>query len=317
MPTIPSSIRDNFIRGKVGETLKAKLTSGSNLSIVSAYFTIFAYKSLKAELSEIEHLRFLFGDPRFVDSLKTGNSASKAFSIQDQGLQLENQIQQSRIARECSDWIKAKVDIRSVIKSNLMHGKMYHIAHNGIEDAIIGSSNFTVSGLGLGKDNNNNIELNLEVDSNRDRHDLKAWFDEVWDDNDLVEDVKDEVLGYLAKLYAENSPEFIYFKTLFHIFQDYLSDLQTDGMGLISKQIVDSQIWNKLFPFQKDGVKGAINKMLTYNGCILADSVGLGKTFEGLAIIKYFELRNDRVLVLCPKKLRENWTVYQAQNNSE
>ncbi len=317
MPGIPSSILDNYLRGKVGEVLKTKITPRSKLSIVSAYFTIYAYEALKSELSQIDHLRFLFGDPRFVESFKPNKSTTKAYSIQDNGLQLDNQLQQSRIAKECSEWINEKVQIRSIIEKNLMHGKMYHIAHNGIEDAIIGSSNFTVSGLGLGSDKQNNLELNLLVDSNRDRSDLKAWFDEIWADTTLVEDVKQQVLDYLAKLYADNSPEFIYFKTLYHLFEDYLEDQVDEGLSSISRQIVDTKIWQKLFPFQKDGVKGAINKILAYNGCILADSVGLGKTFEGLAIIKYFELRNDRVLVLCPKKLRENWTVYQAQNNSE
>jgi len=317
MPNIPSSIRDNFYRGKVGDFLYSTITPSSRLSIVSAYFTIYAYESLKEKLEQIDKLRFLFGDPRFVETFKPNNSNSLAFSIQDEGLKLDSQLQQSIIARHCSDWIKEKVEIRSIIEQNLMHGKMYHIFHDGIEDAIIGSSNFTVNGLGLGSDNQNNLELNLVVDSNRDRQDLKAWFDEIWDDSTLVEDVKPLVLEYLQKLYNDNSPEFIYFKTLYHLFESYLADQFDDGLGSIKRQIVDTQIWQKLFPFQKDGVKGAINKILAYNGCILADSVGLGKTFEGLAIIKYFELRNDRVLVLCPKKLRENWTVYQAQNNSE
>ncbi|MGH9429651.1 MAG: SNF2-related protein, partial [Terriglobia bacterium] len=178
------------------------------------------------------------------------------------------------------------------------------------------SSNFTVSGLGLGS-TNNNIELNLEVDSNRDRRDLKVWFDAIWNNQDLVADVKDEVLLYLGQLYANHAPEFIYFKTLYHLFEQFLAAQDQSGLLLENTQIVETQIWKKLFEFQKDGVKGAINKINAHNGCIIADSVGLGKTFEALAIIKYYELRNHKILVLCPKKLRENWTVYQAQNNSE
>jgi len=218
MPNIPSSIRDNFYRGKVGDFLYSTITPSSRLSIVSAYFTIYAYESLKEKLEQIDKLRFLFGDPRFVETFKPNNSNSLAFSIQDEGLKLDSQLQQSIIARHCSDWIKEKVEIRSIIEQNLMHGKMYHIFHDGIEDAIIGSSNFTVNGLGLGSDNQNNLELNLVVDSNRDRQDLKAWFDEIWDDSTLVEDVKPLVLEYLQKLYNDNSPEFIYFKTLYHLF---------------------------------------------------------------------------------------------------
>ena len=192
---------------------------------------------------------------------------------------------------------------------------MYHIDNKGIEKALVGSSNFTVSGLGYG--NVPNIELNLEVADDRDRSDLKNWFIEIWNDDQLVEDVKDEVLTYLAQLYQENSPEFIYYKTLYHIFEKFLSDQAAGGFIDERTHLYDTKIWNMLYDFQKDGVRGAVNKILQHNGCIIADSVGLGKTFEAFAIIKYFEMFNDRVLVLCPKKLRDNWTIYQAHNNSE
>ncbi len=310
-----SGIRDNYHRGSVGEFLKQKVRSGSTLSVVSAYFTIYAFEKLKDQLTTIEGMRFLFGEPRFVRSLDPNKADKKQFKIEDEGISLGNRLEQKRLAKECSDWLTAKVEVRSVKKSNLLHGKMYHIAHGEVEDAILGSSNFTVSGLGLAAAGNN-IELNLEVDSKRDRIDLKKWFDDIWDDKSLVEDVKAEVLAYLAQLYQNNTPEFIYYKTLFHIFEKFLAD-QTEG-GLIDARtnFVDTEIWKVLFDFQRDGVRGAINKIQTHNGCIIADSVGLGKTFEALAIIKYFELLNYKVLVLCPKKLRENWTVYQAQNNS-
>ncbi|MGH7962753.1 MAG: phospholipase D-like domain-containing protein, partial [Candidatus Binatia bacterium] len=311
-----SGIRDNHIRGTVGDFLKERIRAGSSLSIVSAYFTIYAFEALKAHLLSIEGMQFLFGEPRFLRSLDPEKIDKKAFKIEDDGLQLVNRLEQKRIARECADWIVQKVQIRSLKQANLLHGKMYHIAHNGVEDAILGSSNFTVHGLGLGGANSN-IELNLEVDSNRDRRDLKAWFDEIWNNEALVEDVKDEVLLYLRQLYVNHAPEFIYFKTLYHVFERFLTEQDKGGLLLDNVQIVETEIWKKLFEFQKDAVKGAINKTNAYNGCIIADSVGLGKTFEALAIIKYFELRNYKVLVLCPKKIRENWTIYQAQNNSE
>jgi SNF2 family DNA or RNA helicase len=311
-----SGIRDNYQRGSVADFLKEKIREGSALSIVSAYFTIYAYEALKDKLDNIENLRFLFGEPRFVKSIDPDKTDKKAYKIEDDGLALTNRLSQRRAAKECAEWILQKVDIRSIRKSNLLHGKMYHIANQGVEEAILGSSNFTVSGLGLGH-GHDNIELNLIVDSNRDRRDLKDWFDSLWNDDNLVENVKSDVLAYLAQLYQDNAPEFIYFKTLYHIFEEYLSEEAKGGLAEIQKQVVDAEIWKILFEFQKDGVKGAIKKLEAYNGCILADSVGLGKTFEALAVIKYFELKNARVLVLCPKKLRENWTVYQAQNNSE
>jgi SNF2 family DNA or RNA helicase len=311
-----SGIRDNYVRGTVGDFLSAKIRAGSDLSVVSAYFTIYAFGALQSRLAEIDRMRFLFGEPRFIQSLDPERTDKKAFKIEDEGLQLANRLQQKRLARECGDWITNKAEIRSVRQTSLMHGKMYHISHAGIEDAILGSSNFTLRGLGLASANNN-IELNLEVDSRRDRRDLKAWFDEIWNNTELVEDVKTEVLRYLEQLYVNHPPEFIYFKTLYHVFETFLADQREGGLLFENTQIVETEIWRTLFEFQKDAVKGAINKINTHNGCIIADSVGLGKTFEALAIIKYYELRNNRVLVLCPKKLRENWTIYQAQNNSE
>lgn len=312
-----SGIRDNYLRGNVGDFLKDRIQNGSKLSVVSAYFTIYAFAALKDKLTHIERLQFLFGEPRFVKSLDPDKSDKKAFKIENDTIELTSQLQQKCIAAECAQWIQDKVEVRSVKQSNLLHGKMYHISHNEVEEAIMGSSNFTVKGLGLSS-SGNNIELNLEVDSNRDRRDLKAWFDEIWNDTNLVEDVKKDVLSYLEQLYQNHPPEFIYYKTLFHIFEQYLyAQAEADLLLGEKSQIVDTDIWKALFEFQKDGVKGAINKILKHNGCIIADSVGLGKTYEGLAIIKYFELRNYKVLVLCPKKLRENWTVYQAQNNSE
>jgi len=312
-----TGIRDNFQRGTVADFLREEIKDKAKLSIVSAYFTIYAYDALKESLQKADHLRFLFGEPSFVRSIDPAKTETKAYRIEADCLELKNKLEQRRVARECAEWIKEKVEIRSIRKSNLLHGKMYHIDNNGVEEAILGSSNFTVSGLGMGREGSNNIELNLIVDSNRDRSDLKKWFDSLWVDDDLVEDVKKNVLEYLAQLYQDNTPEFIYFKTLFHIFEKFLEDQAQGGIADIQKQIVDTEIWNYLFEFQKDGVKGAITKLQNYNGCILADSVGLGKTFEALAVIKYFELKNLRVLVLCPKKLSENWTVYQAQNNSD
>ena len=304
-----SGIRDNRERGSIGEYLKEKIHSNSDLSFVSAYFTIYAYSALKDQLNEINHLRFLFGEPKFIQSLDPDKTEKKAFRIENDKLELNNKLQQKRVARECAAWLEEKVEVRSIVKPGFLHGKMYHIDNNGVQEAIIGSSNFTVHGLGLGTFINN-IELNLEVDSTRDRKELKEWFDEVWSNPSLVEDVKDEVLDYLSMLYQNHSPEFIYFKTLFHVFQDYLTEAERGNLLDEKTGFYESAIWNMLYEFQKDGVKGAINKILKHRGCIIADSVGLGKTFEALAVIKYFEKLNHRVLVLCPKKLGDNWQTF-------
>lgn len=312
-----SAIKDNHTHGTVGEFLKTVITGHSEVSIVSAYFTIYAYYKLKENFDGINKLNFLFGEPTFIKALDPEKVNTRDFKIEDDKLviPLESRLTQKTMAKECSEWIKNKAEIRSMVKPNFLHGKLYHIRQeSGIEKAIAGSSNFTVNGLGLG--GSKNIELNLIVDSDRDRQELKSWFDSIWNDQTgIVEDVKDEVLKYLEQLYVENEPEFIYFKTLYHIFEEYLSEQRKGGLLDEKTGFYDSEVWDKLYDFQKDGVKGAINKILKHNGCIIADSVGLGKTFEALAVIKYFELLNGRVLVVCPKKLSGNWTVYQASQN--
>ena len=196
-----SGLRDNHSRGTVASFLHDKIQYASRLSIVSAYFTIYAYDALKSSLDRIEHLDFLFGEPSSVNSLDPNKRDMKSFIIDADGLELANRLQQKRVAKECAEWIEQKVDIRTIKQSNLLHGKMYHVASGGVEDAILGSSNFTVRGLGLGS-GSNNIELNLIVDSTRDRQELKHWFAEVWNDENLVKDVKQDVLLYLRKLYA-------------------------------------------------------------------------------------------------------------------
>lgn len=315
---VPSGIRDNADYGAVGDFLKSTIQPKDTLAVVSAYFTIYAYAALQEQLEGIKQLRFLFGEPRFVQTLDPDKTDAKAFNIEDGGLRLANRLQQRRVARECANWLAAKAEIRSVKRPGFLHGKLYHITHaSGEVEAILGSSNFTVSGLGLRPTpQNNNVELNLVVEDGRDLRALRGWFNKLWENTDLVEDVKAEVLTYLAQLYQDHAPEFIYYKTLYHLFEAELGLPNQSALEAVQKQVVETDIWQALFDFQKDGVRGAINKLMTYNGCILADSVGLGKTFEALAVIKFFELRGERVLVLCPKKLRENWTVYQAHNNN-
>lgn len=309
------SIRDNFSNGSVGEFLVDKIENNSNLSFVTAYFTIYAYEKLKPQLDNVNSLRLLFGEPRFIKSVASTTDA-KNYQIEDDKMVIpvENRLKQKVLAKQCSNWIREKVEIRSMVRPDFLHGKLYHVQKpNGLEDAITGSSNFTVNGLGLGT--RPNIELNLVVNDRRDLTDLKEWFDKLWNnemDEVEVEDVKELVLKYIELLYRDNSPEFVYYKTLFHVFDQYLKDADTSGLSDIKANLYDTQIWKELFTFQQHGVRGAINKILKYNGCIIADSVGLGKTYEALAVIKYFEMQNYRILVLTPKKLRDNWTIYQA-----
>jgi len=305
-------LKDNHSRGSVGDFLREKIRPGSEMAVVSAFFTIYAYEALKTQLDTISGMRFLFGEPNFVRTLDPSKQRPPTARIEQDSLELAQQLKQSRVARLCADWIKEKVEVRSVRRPGFVHGKVYQIRQGDYQEAILGSSNFTVQGLGLGK--RSNIELNIEVTDRRDRDDVWEWFEELWNNTELVEDVKQQVLDYLERLYTPTAPRFVYYKTLYHLFPQ-----QSAGEGPELKQrqrLSESEIWKTLFEFQRHGAEAAIRKLLTHRGCILADSVGLGKTYTALAVIKYFENLNDRVLVLTPKKLRENWTVYQAHNNS-
>ena len=317
-------ILDNRSRGSVGEFLKAEIKKNAKMSIVSAYFTIFAYGELKKELNQIEELRFLFGEPTF---LKNDDSKElREFKIEKRErenalygagieIKLKNNLTQKNIAKQCADWIKEKVQIKSLKKPDFLHGKSYIIDNQDNNDtAIVGSSNFTVNGLGLKP--NSNMELNLVSRNNDTVVELIKWFDEIWNNEDMVEDVKEQVLQQVQILFMENSPEFLYFLTLYNIFRSFIDEMNEENIINECTGIKETKIWNMLYNFQRDAVVGAINKLEKYGGCIIADSVGLGKTFEALAAIKYYELRNYRVLVLAPKKLRENWIIYVGNDKN-
>lgn len=211
-----SSLRDNYNQGKVADFLKEVIKPKSKLSFVSAYFTIYAYNQLKAQLDSIDHLRFLFGEPTFIKSMDPSKINKREFKIEDDQLiiPIESRISQKAVAKDCAEWITNKVEIKSMVKPNFLHGKMYQIQNaNGTKEAVMGSSNFTVSGLGLS--GTRNIELNMVIQDRRDLDELEQWFNDLWNDTSgIVEDVKDDVLKYLDQFYVENEPEFIYYKTL-------------------------------------------------------------------------------------------------------
>ena len=311
-------ILDNKTQGKVIDKLKEDLKSGTKVSIISAYFTIFAYQELRKELNKIDSLRLLFSMPTFVKDKKDINREFKLSGSYESGLagdryemKLKNELKQSEIAKECAEWIRKKVEVRAYDEEHALPQKMYIMEQNEGEDSyIFGSSDFTSSGLGVVSSNKS--EMNTYMKDTASTQTMLNLFNKAWNDNEKVKDVKKALLESLEVVYRENTSEFIYFVTLYNIFKDYLSDLTEEEIVKSKTGFKDSVVWNKLYNFQKDGVLGAIDKLEKYNGCILADSVGLGKTFEALAIIKYYELRNNRVLVLCPKKLRENWLVYRG-----
>ena len=226
-------------------------------------------------------------------------------------MKLKNELKQSEIAKECANWIKEKVEVKAYDEEYPLPQKMYLMENKKEESScIVGSSDFTSGGLGIVS--SNKLDMNSFVKSSMYAQQMIAQFDMFWNDKEKAKDVKKYLLESLEVVYKENNPEFIYFVTLYNIFKDYLENLTEEDIVKTKTGFKESVVWNKLYNFQKDGVLGAIDKLEKYNGCILADSVGLGKTFEALAVIKYYESRNNRVLVLCPKKLRENWLTYKG-----
>lgn len=304
--------------GRVIDKLKENLKNGSKLSIISAYFTIYAYENLKKELNKIDKLRLLFSEPTFIKEKKDINREFKLSGSYERGIagdryemKLKGELKQSEIAKECAEWIRKKVEIRARDEEYQLPQKMFLIENKKEEDiSIFGSSDFTASGLGIVPSEKEEFNTYIK-DSNFTRQFIDK-FETYWKDKDKVKDVKETVLENLEQVYKENTPEFIYYVTLYNVFKDYLKGLTEEEIVQTKTGFMDSLVWNKLYNFQKDGVLGIIDKLEKYNGCILADSVGLGKTFEALAVIKYYELKNKRVLVLCPKKLRDNWLTYKG-----
>ncbi len=321
--SISSNIRDNHTRGAVADFLRAEIKENAKLSVVSAYFTVHAYQRLHESLDKIGSMRFLFGEPAFLDNLDSDHVQSKSFTLSDQGLTLDQALNGRANARACADWIRRNnVEIRSVKRPDFLHGKLYFVERGEVQRAISGSSNFTVNGLGLKQKNGvgvqGNFELNLVVDGDNDKRDLLKWFDELWD-HELVGPAREQVLAYLEEAYADRDPDFVYRKTLLHLFGE-AAQREAAQDELTVETLENTAIWRALYEFQKHGVKGIINRIAAHGGCVLADSVGLGKTFSALAVIKYFELKatqKARVLVLCPKKLEENWRVTLDGANSK
>lgn len=269
--------------------------------MLSGLFTIYGFSALKKELSRIDGAKLLLSEWE--------GSSLQALIGSDTDLRLVNQLDQKRIARECAKWLASKVEVRSANAAQNMF-----LVENGRQGsfAIHGSSAFTPAGLG--EVQADTPLMNTGIGDPETTKQLLSWFNAVWADGPKARDIKDELLEKLEFIAADQPGDFIYFLTLYNIFQDFLGDIDEDSIIKTKTGFKDTLVWNKLYKFQKDGVLGAIDKLEKHNGCIIADSVGLGKTFEALAVIKYYELRNDRVLVLCPKKLRDNWTIYTVND---
>lgn len=302
---------------KVIDAIKEELKPDAKVSVISSLFTIYAYDALKSLLGTIKDFRFLFVEPTFVKNIEDRREfeLSKRGETQISGtpyeIRLRNELTQSSTAKECAQWIRDKATFRSLVRPDASTTKMIH-AENPSEVFMIHGPDFTAPGLGVVP--NNRFEAHVYSTDKEVCDQAREWFDDVWNSNDMTTEVTSEVLESLETVYKENTPEFLYHVSLYNLFKEYLDDLNDDNALKVRTGFKESVVWNKLYDFQKDGVVGAIQKIEEHGGCILADSVGLGKTFEALAVIKYYQLRNHRVLVLCPKKLRDNWSMYRSND---
>ena len=294
------------------DDLSVEIKKGSKLSIAAACFSIYAFQELKTELSSIDELRFIFSSPTFITEkvkkekrefyIPRLNRERSLYGTEFE-VKLRNELTQKAIAKECAEWIKKKVKFKSNVSDKSIQG---HLVVDDIGYTPI--NGFTT--VELGCDKGDVITTTIVKDSSLAKVLLRD-FDELWNDSKMLQDVTDEVIDNITAAYNENSPDFIYFVTLYNIFNEFLEDISEDVLPNEATGFKESKIWNKLYNFQKDAALAIINKLEKYNGCILADSVGLGKTFTALAVIKYYENRNKSVLVLCPKKLANNWNTYK------
>jgi SNF2 family DNA or RNA helicase len=297
--------------------LEVSIEKGSRLSIAAACFSIYAYQALRKQLDRIEELRFIFTSPAFIKEkllkekrefyIPRLNRERSLYGTEFE-VKLRNELSQKAIARECADWIRKKV----IFRSNTTGGgidSLLDVTNGDGGYSYTPMSEFTTSELGM--ERGNHITHSVIKFPHSESRQLIQSFEQVWNDKTLLQDVTDEVIENITAAYNENSADFLYFVTLYNIFKEFLEDISEDVLPNEATGFKESKIWNMLYAFQKDAALAIINKLEKFNGCILADSVGLGKTFSALAVIKYYENRNRNALVLCPKKLADNWRTFR------
>lgn len=309
----------NNTTNKLRDDLERTIVKNSKISIVASCFSIFAYQELKNSLNKVDGIRFIFNSPTF--TTEKAKKEKREFYIPQLNrekslygtefeVKLRNELTQKAIAKECAQWIENKVIFKSNITTDNMPGFINVEKNNSEKYSYMPINGFTTVDIGCEK--GNNIYNMVNKFSHTMNSAYLSLFEELWSNNQNLQDVTQEVIDNITSVYKENSAEYIYFITLYNIFNEFLSDISEDVLPNEATGFKESEVWGKLYNFQKDAALAIINKLEKFNGCILADSVGLGKTFTALAVIKYYENRNKSVLVLCPKKLHDNWITYRG-----
>lgn len=293
--TRPKMLLDNKSHGKVVDELRAALSPDSKMLVLTAWFSVFGYSALKSELGKVQDLRILLTRPDAALPLPLAGTTEE--------IGLKNELNLQRIAAECADWVRKKAQVRQLAGAPIAQNIFHVQPPAGEAVAVAGTSDFTAAGLGVVR--SDSFAMNTVAKDPEATKQLLNWFETIWNDPTAVRNAKDAVLESLDFLASDKPANLLYFITLFNIFRDFIEEIDEESIIRSKTGFKDTLVWNKLYKFQKDGVLGAIDKLERYNGGIIADSVGLGKTFEALAVIKYYELRNDRVLVLTPMSTAE------------
>ncbi|MCL1806780.1 MAG: SNF2-related protein [Oscillospiraceae bacterium] len=307
----------NNLTETVKDDLTVMIEKGSKLSVAATCFSIYAYQALKKQLDGIDEMRFIFTSPTFLQEkapkekrefyIPQLNRERSLYGTEFE-VKLRNELTQKAIARECAEWIRKKVSFRSNLTDGAVN-TFFDITQSDGGYSYTPFNGFTTTDLGC--ERGNNIAVNTIKFAHSESRQFLDSFNMLWGDKKLLQDVTNLVLDDITAAYNENSPEFVYYVAIYNIFNEFLTDISEDVLPNEATGFKESAIWDKLYDFQKDAALAIIHKLEQYNGCILADSVGLGKTFTALSVIKYYELRNRTVLVLCPKKLCDNWMTYK------
>lgn len=306
---------------KVFDFIKANTENGS-LDLVTGYFSVNALALMKENINSVEKFRLILGN-----LMQEESQVNKIINLLNGNTGISSTLSLSASAQKAVEFLQQdKVSVKNIQK-NFCHAKTYLYTDKTKTKNyfIVGSSNLTDAGLGI-KDSSN-IELNIAKHDYEDEFkNLKKWFQEQWDKvaSEKIElpdktkvDVKQYIIELIKNLFKEYSPHDLYYKVLYEMFKDDIMELSGDAE--FKREIAhleETTIYQSLFPYQQKGAISLIKMLQKFNGAILADAVGLGKTWTALAVMKYFELKGYTVLLLCPKKLSNNWQQYKIGQQS-
>ncbi|WP_417746710.1 helicase-related protein [Rosistilla oblonga] len=285
---------------RVVDSLRAGVSKDATFDMATPQFSLFAFAEMRDWLARLKSCRVVLPDEVDLGLLGGDDDRSR-----------RNSLNAASIASACHTWLEKNASVRTAPTSlSQCVLSVSTSGQNGI--ALAGDCPFSTSGLGI--TSGNQFSLIQASENDAEAMMLAKWFEGIWNGSSAGEGGKQKFLESLEQLFTPKAPSLAYYLTLFHVFKDLGQELDEEKIVRSATGIRQTSVWKKLYKFQRDGAVGAIDKLERFGGCILADSVGLGKTFEALAVIKYFELRNDRVLVLVPKRLRDNWTLYKAND---